>query len=232
MPVVSLLLRDQAYQAICALIATGALTAGEPLSERTLAQRLAMGRTPVREAMRVLERDGVLVSQLGRGTYIRTLEANDIQSLYEVRQAIEGTAASLAARHGASQALTRLADELQSVQNRQSEYSAAQIDDIGEKFHDEVLTSARNPILLEVLVPLRLRFHIAFSLMRHHEHTTLRDTVSEHLRIFDAIRRRDESAALTAMTEHLEHGRQARMQILEQLGSADRRGHSSKPRHA
>lgn len=221
MPVTSLLLRDQAYQAICALIATGELSAREPLSERTVAQRLTMGRTPVREAMRVLERDGVLVSQLGRGTYIRTLGREDIRSLYEVRQAIEGTAARLAARHGASPALTRMADELQTVQQQPSDYSATQIDDIGEKFHDEILSSARNSILLEVFVPLRLRFQIAFSLMRHHEHATLRDTVAEHLRIFDAIRRRDEDAALAAMTEHLEHGRKARMQILEQLGSPE-----------
>ncbi len=221
MPVASLLLRDRAYQAICALIATGELNAGEPLSERTVAQRLTIGRTPVREAIRALERDGVLVSQLGRGTYIRTLGLEDIRSLYEVRQAIEGTAARLAARHGTNGTLTRLADELRTVQRHPSDYSATHIDDIGEKFHDEILSSARNPILLEVFVPLRLRFQIAFGLMRHHEHAPLRDTLSEHLRIFDAIERRDEAAALAAMTEHLENGCKARMQILKELGSSD-----------
>src|SRR6056297_3323455 len=89
---------DVAYQRLLDELRTGALLPGSRLFETELAQRLQVSRTPVREAIRRLEADG-LVSHLPRvGATVRSLDHSEIMELYEMRLVLEGTAARLAAR--------------------------------------------------------------------------------------------------------------------------------------
>src|SRR5262245_30234220 len=98
--------RDRAYRELLDLIMGGGVDVAEPLSERKLAEALEIGRTPMREAMRDLARDGILEVRPARGTYVRSLSAEDVREIYEVRQGLEGLAASLAAQKGPSAALS------------------------------------------------------------------------------------------------------------------------------
>jgi DNA-binding GntR family transcriptional regulator len=85
-----------AYARVRQLIVDGEVTPGEPLREQTLARRLAMSRTPVREALRRLESDG-LVHSTGRGVVVASLGREEVRSAYEVRMALEALTAELAA---------------------------------------------------------------------------------------------------------------------------------------
>src|SRR5262245_1111194 len=92
--------RDRAYHGLIDFILSGAAQPDAPLSERKLAGSLEIGRTPVREALRDLVRDGVLEVSPARGTYLRTFTTEEVRELYEVRQGLEGLAAELAAERG------------------------------------------------------------------------------------------------------------------------------------
>ena len=91
-----------AYEAIRSMIAQGQLCPGEELSERSLAESLQLGRTPVREAIKELCREGVLMSVPLRGTFVQRLSVEDLKEIHEVRLALEGMAAKLAAEKGGS----------------------------------------------------------------------------------------------------------------------------------
>lgn len=209
------LLRDQAYRLVLDMVISGELHPEEPLSERKLADRLAMGRTPVREALRALIRDGVVESQVGRGTFVCRLTPDDIRAVYQVRQALEGMAAFLAAKNGPTKALSGLGMQMKYMREHSEDYSSTQIDDVGTEFHRELFAAADNPMLLEVFEPLRLRFQIAFGLPRHSGAHQMRDTLKEHLNILEAIEKGDATGAQAAMLEHLEHGLQVRTHALK-----------------
>src|SRR5690606_23394135 len=149
------LLRDQAYKLLLDMVISGELRPEEPLSERKLAERLSMGRTPVREALRALVRDGVVESQVGRGTFVRRLSSDDVRAVYQVRQALEGMAAFLAAKNGPTKTLMGLGMQMKYMREHSDDYSRSQIDDIGAEFHRELFMAASNPMLLEVFEPLR-----------------------------------------------------------------------------
>ena len=91
-----------AYEAIRSMVAQGQLCPGEELSERRLAESLQLGRTPVREAIKELCREGVLMSVPLRGTFVQRLSVEDLKEIHEVRLALEGMAAKLAAEKGGS----------------------------------------------------------------------------------------------------------------------------------
>jgi DNA-binding GntR family transcriptional regulator len=92
--------RERAYRGIVDFLLSGLAHPGGPLSERKLSDSLAIGRTPVREALRDLARDGLLDVSPARGTYLRTFTAEDVREIYEARQGLEGLAAELAATRG------------------------------------------------------------------------------------------------------------------------------------
>ena len=85
---------------ICSLLLDGSAPFDAPLSERAIADAIGLGRMPVREALRDLAREGILAVEPGRGTYLRQLSAREATELLEVRLAIEGMAARLAAEKG------------------------------------------------------------------------------------------------------------------------------------
>jgi DNA-binding GntR family transcriptional regulator len=92
--------RDRAYQRLLELVMAGALSPEQPLSERKLAQSLAVGRTPVREAIKRMTGEGLVEVRPARGTYIRQITRADVLEIYEVRYGVEGIAAYLAAERG------------------------------------------------------------------------------------------------------------------------------------
>src|SRR6266702_354531 len=108
--------RDRAYALLRDLVISGEFSADEPLSERSLSNRLAFGRTPVREALMALARDGLLTIHPMRGTFVRQMSFDDLREIHELRLALEGMAAYLAATHGPTDALRHCASELRRIQ--------------------------------------------------------------------------------------------------------------------
>ena len=99
---------DEAYRRLIEEIRRGELLPGARLRETDLAVRLGISRTPVREAIRQLEADGLVVHLPRQGASIRSLDYAEIAELYEMRAVLEGTAARLAARSASDMELAEL----------------------------------------------------------------------------------------------------------------------------
>lgn len=209
--------RNRAYRLLLDLILGGKVDVDTPLSERKLAESLNMGRTPVREALRDLARDGVLEARPARGTFVRELSMEDVQEIYEVRYALEGMAAYLAAERGPTAALKAYGPKFQEMVASPETFDPVEEYELGAEFHLEVFRSARNRNLLQMYEPLRIRFAVALGLPQHYDHERVRQSVSEHLEILMAIETGEGTKAQQLICNHLAEGLEARMRIFKSL---------------
>ncbi|MEM9682350.1 MAG: GntR family transcriptional regulator [Pseudomonadota bacterium] len=209
--------RHRAYRHILDLIIGGEVDAKAPLSERRLSGHLQIGRTPVREALRDLVRDGVLEVHPARGTYVREMSLNDIREIYEVRHALEGLAAFLAAENGPTDGLAAFGPLFEGMVRDPAAFDPEVVYQRGVDFHLEVFRAAGNRNLLATYEPIRLRFKIAFGLPRFYDHKRVIESVTEHLDVLRAIEAGDGAAAQTMICDHLSAGLLARMKIFEDI---------------
>ena len=209
--------RDRAYQGLLDLIIGGGVDPDTPLSERKLAVSLEIGRTPLREALRDLARDGILEVRPARGTFVRHLSIEDVQEIYEVRHSLEGMAAFLAAERGPTPELEAYGPIFRGMIDDPRVHDPSEIYETGAVFHLEVFRSARNRQLLKIYEPLRLRFRVALGLPRYYDHDRVRESVNEHLAILEAIERGDGQAAQRLICDHLTKGLEVRTRIFRSL---------------
>lgn len=199
-----------AYRRLLDEIRLGTLAQGTRLRETELADRLGISRTPVREAIRQLEADG-LVAHLPRlGATIRSLDYAEVIELYEMRAVLEGTAARLAARAASDIELAELAalnGELAAAP------AGVQSQDLNGQFHRTLNAAARNRFLLKSISALQKTLMILGP-------TTLSDparaadAVAEHAHVLAALQRRDGPAAETAMRAHIDAALATRIRSL------------------
>lgn len=209
--------RHKAYRRILDLIIGGEIDANAPLSERKLSNNLQIGRTPVREALRDLVRDGVLEVHPARGTYVREMSLNDIREVYEVRYALEGLAAFLAAENGPTQDLASFGPLFEDMMRDPGAFDPEVVYQRGVDFHLEVFRAAGNRNLLATYEPIRLRFKIAFGLPRFYDHERVKESVSEHLSVLRAIEAGDGALAQKLICDHLTAGLLGRVRIFEDI---------------
>lgn len=212
--------RDRAYRLLLDQILTDQIESETPLSERKLADSLQIGRTPIREAIRDLVRDGVLETRPARGTFVRQLSLEDVREIYEVRSALEGMAAFRAAERGPTAALKTYGPRFAEMIDHPERFDAASMYDYGAEFHLEIFRTAGNRNLMQIYKPLRLRFRVALGLPRFYDHDRVQSSVMEHQAILEAIEDREGEKAQQLMCDHLARGLDARMRIFETL-----RGH-------
>ena len=196
-----------AYRRLLDDIRSGALHPGARLRETELADRLGISRTPVREAIRQLEADG-LVSHLPRqGATIRSLDHAEVVELYEMRAVLEGTAARLAARAASDIELA----ELVALNTDLSMAPAGlQAREVNRQFHRMLLDAARNRFLVKSMSVLQKTLLILGP-------TTLADpsrataAVEEHSAVLTALQARNGVKAEAAMRVHVDAALAARL---------------------
>jgi DNA-binding GntR family transcriptional regulator len=203
MPTVGPGLSVDVEQGIQELIVDGTFVGGDRLIEDTLAQRLGVSRTPVREALHALAAHG-LVERVTRGWTVRTLTLRDVREIYEIRAALEGAAARLAALRANGQQISdiaaRHADSVKAIATRPPEaFTPA-----SAAFHGAVVASADNQRLVDQIE--RARFvYFSRPIAALYTPDELRASSDEHSTILDAITSRDPDAAEQHMRDHIEH---------------------------
>ncbi|MDR7126426.1 GntR family transcriptional regulator [Pseudotabrizicola sp. 4114] len=196
-----------AYRRLLEEIRSGALAPGARLRETELAERLHISRTPVREAIRQLEADGLVMHLPRQGATIRSLDHAEVVELYEMRAVLEGTAARLAARAASDIELA----ELGALNAELADAPAGpQAREINRQFHRTMLDAARNRFLLKSMSALQKTLLILGP-------TTLADpgranlAVAEHAAVLTALQARDGARAEVAMRAHVEAALSARI---------------------
>ncbi|PJF08045.1 GntR family transcriptional regulator [Pseudorhodobacter sp. MZDSW-24AT] len=196
-----------AYRRLLDEIRNGTLAPGARLRETDLADRLGISRTPVREAIRQLETDGLVIHLPRQGATIRSLDHAEVVELYEMRAVLEGTAARLAARAASDIELAELA-ALNAELDRAPVGDAAR--ELNRVFHRTLIDAARNRFLIKSMSALQKTLLILGP-------TTLGDpdrarrAVTEHAAVLAALQTRDGAGAEAAMRAHVEAALSARI---------------------
>lgn len=138
--------RTVAKERLCTLMVGGAVPFDVPMSERSLAEAVGLGRMPVREALRGLAQDGVVAIEPGRGTFLRCLDRAEVVELYEARVAIEGFAARAAAKKSFVGDLPELLVLLRALRERSDldPAAVAEAEALGDRLHAAVVRGAGN----------------------------------------------------------------------------------------
>lgn len=201
---------QSAYRRLLADIKSGQLLPGARLRETELAERLGISRTPVREAIRQLEADGLVTHQARQGATIRNLDYAEVIELYEMRSVLEGTASRLAARMAQRVEVVELT-ELNDALATSEPGAAAQ--ELNRQFHRTLLDAARNRFLVKTMSALQKTLLILGP-------TTLSDptrpeaAAAEHAAVIRAIAAHDGDAAEAAMRAHVEAALNARIRAM------------------
>ena len=138
---------ERAHETLVAQIKAGTFVSGDRLREEDVGAKLNLSRTPVREALRRLESEGIVEHRARVGAVIRSLTHGEVVELYEMRVVLERTAAQMAAKHGASaefDALDALNDRIEAARDRPFDGAA-----INQDFHRGLYLAGRNRFLLD-----------------------------------------------------------------------------------
>lgn len=195
-------LRDQIHERLRSAILTGELAPGTPVIEADLAARLGASRTPVREALRRLESEGLVVPRGARGSVVRNVPPDEARCIFEIRSALEALAARRAARRRDPAALNRIGEALASMSANVDDPVALERADTA--FHDEIVAAAGGDRLTRMLTDIREET-IAYRFLSLRDGARRRATVAEHTAIFKALRAGDADAAASAMAHHVEN---------------------------
>jgi DNA-binding GntR family transcriptional regulator len=208
--------RERAYVYIRHKIASGGLSAGDPLSEAEVAEGLGSSRTPVREAIGQLVASGLLEQIPGRGTTVARLTRDDIIDLYELREAMEVFAARKVARLGVPPAeldqLQQLVDGIRplretlvaSGEHSLNEEQMGRFMQLDLNFHACLMMMALNPRMQRIANETQLMIRI-FAIRRSgHEAAMLDKIHSQHHEIVRALCERQPERAMRILSEHIE----------------------------
>jgi DNA-binding GntR family transcriptional regulator len=192
---------DRAYSTLLDEIQSGALAPGAVLGEVEQAARLGVSRTPLREALGRLAADGLVAQQSPRVTVVTGVDAGDIRELFEVRRALEETAARLAAERADATSFARLADEFSRVSLEGSSGLDAYYRLIS-RFDEALDASVGNDYLTAALRNVRTHLVRVRRLARDNPER-LAASAAEHRLIASAIAARDADLSAHATHVHL-----------------------------
>ena len=201
-------LRILVYEELRMLIMTGQIKPGTRMMEIDLADSMGVSRTPVREAIRQLEKDKLVTIEPRRGAYVSDISAVDLENMLIVREPLESLATYLA-----TQNMTE--EELDEVIRVNDEYEAAVRESVREKliesdtlFHNLITKGSKNQYLINILLDLQeqvLRFrYIYFKSGKRAE-----EVIKEHRMILDALKSRNADEASRCSVEHIKKLRES-----------------------
>lgn len=185
-------------------IVKGDLASGERLVERQLSAELSVSRTPIREALKLLQADGLIEISLHRGAQVAPYRATDALDLFEVISVLEGRAARRLAETILPETLERLADMHARMLDHHARGQARQYFDTNTVIHDFIVQACANSVLAETHQRLiaRARRGRFLAIMKPER---LEQAVGEHEAVMQAFRARDGAAAEKVWEQHLRH---------------------------
>lgn len=193
-------LRDVVFNTLREAILKGELEPGERLMEIQLAERLGVSRTPIREAIRKLELEGLVIMIPRKGAEVAKITEKGLKDVLEVRCALEGLAIELACKRIDSEGIKSLKDNLAEFKSAARDNDITALAEKDVQFHDIIFTATNNEKLIQLLYNFReqmYRYRVEY-LKDVESHQQL---IKEHESIIHALEIRDCESA----KKHIEH---------------------------
>ncbi|XGV96666.1 MAG: GntR family transcriptional regulator [Leptolyngbya sp. BL-A-14] len=213
-------LHEQTYQTLRTAILSGELASGDRLVETQLADSLRVSRTPIREAIRQLQRESLVVTDAHGALRVAQLSVADAGYLYDCRIALEQVSVAAACAHATTAQLEQIDLAIQqaekAIEQEHHQLTQYQLLHLDYEFHRLLAESSGNPWLVSLLdqvfdkmMLLRLRT------MQHNPHVL--EIRTEHRRIYKAVSERDPASAVQAIQEHLMASKERVIWEIEQI---------------
>ena len=183
-------------------IIDGTYINGELLREISLAEKLGVSRTPIREALKQLELEGLVTSIPNRGVVVKGLSEADVLDIFVIRRLLEGQAAYWAAVRITQGQLDRLTEVLELLELYTRKNDVPQIARWDTEFHDVIYTASNSRMLKQILASLHQNIRMA---RRSSLNVPARpmESLTEHQAIFAALEKHDAEEAKCAMERHV-----------------------------
>ena len=207
-------LREIVFETIRSAIVHGELKPGERLMEVQLAEELGVSRTPVRESIRKLELEGLVKMVPRKGAYVTPMSVTDLVEMMEIRGALEGLVARLAANYATPEEIDALRESNDGFENAISNGDYDGIIDYDISFHEILYKACGNSRLRSMIHSLReqmLRMRVEYV----HNVTDMHPLRGQHRAIIDGIAKGDPDAAEAAAKAHIATTKDDMVAVLE-----------------
>lgn len=184
-------------------ILKGEYEIGEKIKENQIATELRVSRTPIREAFKLLENEGLIDYIPNRGCFAKGFTKQDVDDIYAVREALEMLAVERAVDRITPDELAALEEEWELMEFYVRKKDSQKVLELNTAFHDIIYASTRSRFMAQVLRSYKEYIDKTRKSVFYDE-TYLESILNEHQEILDAIRQRDKEKAISAVARHLE----------------------------
>lgn len=199
-------LTEQAYREIRQRLITLKILPGEPLNDDEIGRELGIGRTPVREAIKRLETDHLVVSYPKRGTFATRVEMTDLAQILEVRCSLEPLAASLAARNATSESRQGMLELAAAIAKLDPSTGPREVMEWDKQVHSQIYNATNNQYLLDTLIRFdNLANRIWYLVIDRLPPDPAADELKDLAAILRAVAASDGDEAGRLMLDHLVH---------------------------
>ena len=213
-------LRDVVFNTLRQAILKGELAPGERLMEIQLAQKLGVSRTPIREAIRKLELEGLVLMIPRRGAEVARISEKSLKDVLEVRRSLEELAIELACQRMTEEDMQALEEAQKAFKAAIDQGDAMKIAETDEAYHDVIYHSTRNKRLVQIISNIReqmYRYRVEY-LKDVESRKTL---VEEHYAVYRALKARNQQQAVKDICIHIVNQQDAILRSLEQMNKEE-----------
>ncbi|MBE5897843.1 MAG: GntR family transcriptional regulator [Lachnospiraceae bacterium] len=195
-------LRDVVYNTLRNAILRGDLKPGDRLMEMHLANKLGVSRTPIREAIRLLEDEGLAITVPRKGAQVAKMTEKDLRDVLEIRNALDELAVSMACTRKKPEQIDKLREALEAFKFATKSKDPRKIAEEDEKFHNVIYEMADNPKLTNIVVNLREQmYRYRYEYVKDND--TYEDLIAEHQAMIEGFEQNDVDLLKKIMHTHL-----------------------------
>ncbi|MHB1404427.1 MAG: GntR family transcriptional regulator [Desulfitobacteriaceae bacterium] len=201
-------IRETVFSTLRNAILDGKLRPGERLVERDIAEKLGISRTPIREAIRKLELERLVVHIPRKGVVVAGFSKEEVMEILAIRSVLEGLICRFAAEKIEDKQIERLEYLLEQINQEHQKGNVKKVNTLHDKFHETVYRAAESPRLYDLFSTLG-EYIRKFAQIGYTKPGRTEKAIKEHQEILNSLRNRDAKQAESMAVKHVENSREA-----------------------
>ncbi|MFH1880949.1 MAG: GntR family transcriptional regulator [Bacillota bacterium] len=214
-------IREIAYETMKYAIITGEIPAGVRIVETEYAAKLHISRTPLREALRKLERDGLVEYVIRRGVVVRAFTIEDVDEIYTIRNALEMLTLASIIENATPKDIRSMRDKLQEMDRMMADNNIEKLSALARAFHDQLTAISGLKRILRVIQGQDEYIH-RFSALSIAKDKRRAEAHQEHHRILEMVENKDLDGLQAVMRSHIEKSKQSCLAALKETNNQNR----------